>query len=266
MGGSSPYSLFSDTASLTVIIPPVLTAANPSLGVTDLATAKTVSLSTFINKGAGTTQITDAASGAVIGGIAVTATSGKGTWSYSIDGGATTPEIGTVTAASALLLPSTAELIYTPDGVNAETATISYIAWDTTVGTAGTTLDTTAADNIGPFSAASDIASLKVANASLSGCVYFDASGSGNYLDSQGDAQPGFGGVTLKLLRQDSSGDGTEVASLPPVQTDADGWFSFPSVPAGNYQIEIVPPTEVVLARSPQARSPAQRRERRGRT
>ena len=247
LGGASAYSLFSDTASLTVLIPPVLTAANPSLGITDLATAKTVSLSTFINNGEGTTKITDAMPGAAIGGIAVTATSGKGTWSYSLDDGTTFNPIGTVTPTSALPLPSTAELRYTPDGVDAETATITYVAWDTTIGTAGTPLDTIEEDNIAAFSAASDTASLKAADASLSGYVFFDSNGSGKYLDSQGNAQPGFGGVTLKLLSQDSSGDGTEVSTIPPVQTAADGSYSFPSVPAGNYQIEIVPPTEVAM-------------------
>ena len=120
LGDGSAYSLFGDTASLTVLIPPVLTPAKPSLGITDLATTKTVSLSTFINNGAGTTKITDAASGEVIGGItvtiggiAVTATLGKGTWYYSTDG-TTFNKIGTVAPTSAMLLPSTAEINTSP--------------------------------------------------------------------------------------------------------------------------------------------------------
>ncbi len=246
LGGSTAYSLFSDTASLTVTaIPPVLTPAHPSLGATDLVTAKSIGLSAFINKGAGTTKITDAASGAAIGGIAVTATSGKGTWSYSLDG-TTFTAIGAVSATSALPLPSTAELQYTPDGADAETPTISYVAWDTTVGAAGTKLDTTAAGSAAAFSTASDTASLTVANASLSGYVFLDTNNDGQYMDSQGDPKPGFGNVTLLLLG-DGSGSWTEVAKSSPVQTAADGAYSFPSVPAGTYQIEIVPPTEVAM-------------------
>ena len=41
--------------------------------------------------------------------------------------------------------------------------------------------------------AKSDTASLKVANASLSGYVFFDSNNNGQHLDSQGKAKLGFG-------------------------------------------------------------------------
>ena len=69
---------------------------------------------TFINNGTGTTTITDANPGAVVGGIAVTGTTGMGTWAYSLDGTTFTPSARSP-ASSALLLPSTAELRYTPE-------------------------------------------------------------------------------------------------------------------------------------------------------
>ena len=49
---------------------PVLTPVSPSLGtVTSITTATTISLTKFINGGSGTTTITDADNGAVIGGL-----------------------------------------------------------------------------------------------------------------------------------------------------------------------------------------------------
>ena len=145
-GGSTAYSTATDTASLTVTAvnhAPVLTPATPSLGSIDVhVAAKTISLATFINNGTGTTAITDVDTGAVVGGIALTGVTGSGTWAYSLDG-TTFTDVGTVSATSALLLPSTAELQYTPTGTSSETATIVYCAWDTTSGTSGTTADTT---------------------------------------------------------------------------------------------------------------------------
>ena len=59
------------------------------MGSTDPSTAKTVALSDFIsiNHVAGKTSIADVDTGAVKGGIAVTAVTGLGTWAYSIDNG-----------------------------------------------------------------------------------------------------------------------------------------------------------------------------------
>ena len=163
-GGTTAFSSATDTASLTVTSvnhAPVLTPATPSLGSTTFNTAKTISLATFINNGSGTTTITDADSGAVIGGIALTGTTGKGTWAYSLDGTNFT-DVGTVAADSALLLPNNAYLRYTPDGTDTETATITYRAWDTTSGTSATDADTTTNGGATAFSTASDTASLSV--------------------------------------------------------------------------------------------------------
>ena len=117
VGDSGPFSTATDTASLTVTSvndAPVLTPASPSLGTaTSDATATTISLAKFINNGAGTTTITDVDNGAVVGGIALTGTTGNGTWAYSLDG-TTFTAVGTVADTSALLLPSTATLQYTP--------------------------------------------------------------------------------------------------------------------------------------------------------
>ena len=113
----------------------------------------------FINNGSGTTTITDVDNGAVVGGIALIGTSGNGVWSYSLDGTAFNP-VDTVSAGSALLLPATAELCYTPDGDNSEIAGITYRAWDMVTGTSGSKADTSLNGDATAFSTAKDTASL----------------------------------------------------------------------------------------------------------
>ncbi len=168
VGGNTAFSEATDTASLTVTSvndAPFLAANHPSLGTTDIHAATTISLSgTFINNGTGTTIITDADAGAVVGGIAIFGVTGVGTWEYSLDGVAFNA-VGAVSNASVLLLPNTAQLRYTPDGATSESPTISYYAWDTTTGTSGTKVDLSAGGAVGgstAFSALTDIATLSV--------------------------------------------------------------------------------------------------------
>ncbi len=73
-----------------------------------------------------------------IGGMAITGTSGNGTWQYSTDGGGTWTNFGSVSSTNALLLTSTTRVRYLPSN-NGETATFTYKAWDQTSGTASTT-------------------------------------------------------------------------------------------------------------------------------
>ncbi len=166
-------STASDTAWLTVnsvTDAVVLTPANPALGSTTSSTAATISLAgTFIDNGTGTTTITDSNQGGVLGGIALTGVTGSGAWAYSLDGTDFTP-VGTVSASAALLLPGTADLRYTPSGTVSETATITYLAWDATSGTAGDQVDLSSAGATGgttAFSLAADTASLWVNSAPL---------------------------------------------------------------------------------------------------
>ncbi len=70
-----------------------------------------------------------------LSGMAVTGKTGNGTWQYSTDGG-TWANFGSVSGTSALLLTSTTQVRYTPDGQNGETATFTFRAWDQTTGTA----------------------------------------------------------------------------------------------------------------------------------
>jgi phosphoribosylcarboxyaminoimidazole (NCAIR) mutase len=164
-GGVTAFSAAADTASFTVTDlndAPTLTPTSPTVGWTTKDNPLTVSLSgTFINNGSGKTAIADVDSGAEVGGIAVVGLTGNGIWSYSLDGSIFTP-IGTVSVASALLLPKTAKLSYMSDGVHAETAKITYRAWDTTSGIAGSTADTTTNGDTTAFSTATDTGSVIV--------------------------------------------------------------------------------------------------------
>ena len=68
-------------------------------------------------------------------GIAVTATTGRGTWQYSTDG-STWTALGSVSTASALLLSSSTQIRYIPDNANGENVSITFRAWDQTSGSA----------------------------------------------------------------------------------------------------------------------------------
>ncbi|RYU91634.1 T9SS type B sorting domain-containing protein [Mucilaginibacter terrigena] len=69
-------------------------------------------------------------------GIAVTITSGTGTWQYSTNG-TTWSSVGSVSVASALLLSPTTYIRYI-GGASAETASILFRGWDQSSGTAST--------------------------------------------------------------------------------------------------------------------------------
>jgi hypothetical protein len=272
-GGTSAFSTATDTASLAVVaanvapanVAPVLTAAAPSLGTTTAATAITVNLNTFIDNGSGTTNITSSDGNAVLGAIALTGTTGDGVWSYSLDG-TSYNSVGAVTAGSALLLPPTAILQYTPDGSDVETATVTYCAWDQSSGTAGAYADTTTNGGTSAFSTATDTASLNVTavtavtavttsptptpsvatnsnatgTASLFGYVYLDTSNSGVY--ASGDL--GISGVSVALYYENSQGVWSEVSPASPTETSSTGAYSFTALAAGNYQVREAPPAQ----------------------
>ncbi len=240
VGGSTAFSTATDTASLTVTSlndAPVLTSASPSIGGTALGTAKTISLTgTFLNNGTGTTTVADADTGAAVGGIALVSAGGAGTWAYSTDG-TTFSSVGTIATTSALLLPKTAQLRYTPNATTSETATITYRAWDATTGTAGSKVDTTTNGAATAFSTVTDTASLAVGTAKLSGFVYIDNNNDGLRTVS-GGSHLGLPGVVVKLLRKNTSGNWTEVAGKSPVMTGSDGSYRLEGLAPGTYRVQ----------------------------
>ena len=105
----------------------------------------TTSSGTTVNTILSGVTYADVDTGAVKG-MAVTATTGNGTWQYSTDG-ATWHNFGTVTASAALLLDGASQVRYVPDQANGETATLTFRAWDETTGTASTSTVPSNADS-----------------------------------------------------------------------------------------------------------------------
>ncbi len=99
-------------------------------------------------------------------GIAITASSGNGTWQYSTDG-TSWSSVGSVSGSAALLLSAGTQLRYLPDAQNGETATLSFRAWDQSTGSASSngarsTADTTLNGGSSAFSSGIAQASLTV--------------------------------------------------------------------------------------------------------
>ncbi|WP_409311494.1 DUF4347 domain-containing protein, partial [Pectobacterium sp. B1J-3] len=167
VGGSSAFSINSAQAGLTVSN--VNDAPTLSSGATVTLTTTTedvTSSSTSISSLLSAAGYADVDNGAV-SGIALTALTGNGTWQYSTNSGANWFSVGTVSSSSALLLSSTAQIRYVPDGANGETAALGFRAWDQTSGTAtsGATrglADTSTTGGSSAFSTNSAQASLAV--------------------------------------------------------------------------------------------------------
>ena len=250
-GGTTAFSTASDTASLTVANlnhAPVLVAVHPSLGNIAPGAVKSFALTSFINAQTGSTTITDADTGAVVGGIALTGAAGSGTWEYSTDG-TTFTAVGTVSNAAALLLPKNATLRYTASASTSDTPSITYCAWDTTTGTSGSKVDLSATTAVGgttAFSSATDTATLTIGGASLSGYIYFDSNQDGLRTLPGGGTHYGLPGVALQLLVSNGAGGWTAVTRVPPVLSGADGSYHFNNLAAGTYRISETQPTNFV--------------------
>ncbi|MCE5983706.1 DUF4347 domain-containing protein [Pseudomonas sp. LF19] len=80
-----------------------------------------------------------------LSGIALTGSSGNGTWQYSTDG-LTWNAVGAVAGNAALLLSSSSYLRYVPDQGNGENVSLSFRAWDRSSGTASTNSTRNTAD------------------------------------------------------------------------------------------------------------------------
>ncbi|TJZ79167.1 DUF4347 domain-containing protein [Chitiniphilus eburneus] len=101
-------------------------------------------------------------------GIAITGSTGGGTWQYSTDG-STWTDIGTVSNGAALLLSSTTQLRFVPDGLNGSTAGLTFRAWDQSAGSASTngtrsTADTSTNGGTSAYSTGTAQATLSVSS------------------------------------------------------------------------------------------------------
>ena len=117
---------------------PVLnTSANPILN--NINTAQTnltgIKVKSLIASSEPSAKLITDADGCPSYALAITGTTGAGTWQYLKTTGSWT-NMGTVSVSNALLLRDSSSIRYVPSGV--ETATITLKAWDKTTGTDGT--------------------------------------------------------------------------------------------------------------------------------
>ena len=164
-GGTTAFSVASAVSTLQVAAlndAPVLTGANALVGITedDTTAANLGSLVSELIDG----TVTDVDTAAVTG-IAIYQVAGSnGAWEFSTDNGTTWTNIGTVSAAQALLLAGADRVRFKPDGTNGTTATLSFRAWDQTTGTAGDRVSIVTNGGTTAFSSATATATLAVAS------------------------------------------------------------------------------------------------------
>ncbi|MFO0454912.1 MAG: LamG-like jellyroll fold domain-containing protein, partial [Planctomycetota bacterium] len=136
-GGSTAFSTNNASAQITVTsvndAPTITNGHTATLVGTNEDTTSSATLVSAILTLANQADVDSAA----LSGMAITATTGSGTWQYSTNG-TTWANFGSVSGTNALLITSTSQVRYIPNGQNGETATFTYKAWDQTSGTAST--------------------------------------------------------------------------------------------------------------------------------
>jgi VCBS repeat-containing protein len=157
-GGTANGGVDLDATPRTLTID--ITAANDAPVLTGLATtAATVDEDTTTAQTVadllGSRTDVDTATGAhsadngILTGMAVYATDetgiGGGYWEYSVDSGSNWATLAP-TAGDVVLLRSTDQVRFVPDGLNGTTGHLSYYAWDQATGTAGSTVSNIAGD------------------------------------------------------------------------------------------------------------------------
>ena len=157
-GDGSTSANYDTTVTVTAVNDaPVLTPATPSL--TTITENDTSNGGDLVSAIVGT-SITDVDTGDPEGIAITTLSGGNGTWQYNTGSGWT--NIGAVSNASALLLRSTDSVRFVPDGLNSDSASITYHAWDQTSGSFGTKVSTVVNGGATAFSIATDTASITV--------------------------------------------------------------------------------------------------------
>ncbi|HEX3658963.1 MAG TPA: hypothetical protein VHV55_24430 [Pirellulales bacterium] len=145
------------TESPAVDTAPVLTPIAPTLAPISVnqGTSSAVPVSTMVGN-----SITD--DNHVYQIAVVGQSSAAGNWQYSLDGGTTWTNFGSVSVSQALLLDSNDLVQFVPQAGNTQTATFTYRAWNQSTGTPGMVADTSSNGGDTAFSTATDTASVTV--------------------------------------------------------------------------------------------------------
>ncbi len=155
---------------------------------------------------------------------------GNGTWQYSTDG-TTWNNFGAVTSTNALLITSTTQVRYQPNGQNGETATFTYRAWDQTSGTASTNSTAnyaSTASNGGTTAFSSNTAIASMVVTSVNDAPDLDISGTMTFHSITED-QIGNGGQSVASLILSAGGD-----RITDVDTGAVEGIAITSFTSGN--------------------------------
>ncbi|MBL4763532.1 MAG: hypothetical protein JKY93_12650 [Gammaproteobacteria bacterium] len=160
-GSTSTFSTATDSASISITPvndAPVLADLTPTLTAVaeDDSNPSADSVASMVADG----SITDA-DGVAVESIAVTAVdNSNGIWQY--DTGAGWIAFGSPSIASARLLDAADSIRYIPSANSNSSATITFRAWDTSTGSAGSTADTTVTGTTTAFSTTTDSATITV--------------------------------------------------------------------------------------------------------
>jgi hypothetical protein len=145
---SSAYSTATGTLRAAINRAPALATATPTLPT--IGEDTTNPAGTLVSALLGTWR-SDADGATALSGVAITTTTGTGTWQYSLNG-TTWVALGTVSSTQALLLRSTDRVRFVPNANFAGMATLSYHAWDQTFGTVTQRADVSSNGNATAFS------------------------------------------------------------------------------------------------------------------
>ena len=175
-GGGTAFSAAADAAVITInAVNDAPSLANGATATLPATLENVASSGTTVAAILASTSGIDADGGAM-NGIAVTGATGSGTWQYSTDG-VTWTDFGSATPTNALLVDGATQVRYVPSAA-AETATISFVAWDGSTGTASTNsvanyANPGAGGGASSFSSESASASMIVAKAIVPGGTAF---------------------------------------------------------------------------------------------
>ena len=156
-----------DAPVLSNAATPVLSAVNEDAAAPSGAVGTLVSALVDLNPPAGGLDNVSDADTSPVTGIALTGTSGSGSWFYSVNGGANWFAVGSVSDSSARLLAADANtrLYFRPNADFSGTVTnaITFRAWDQSTGTNGQSgVDASISGGSTAFSTASDTANITV--------------------------------------------------------------------------------------------------------
>ncbi len=168
-GGTTPYSTATGSSAISV------TDVNdaPVLDNTKTQPFTTITEDDLNNPGNTVASLLGMAQSDVdlnaVQGIAISATTvtgfGQGNWQFSIDGGTTWNNVGTVSDGSALLLRPEDLVRFLPDAKNGDTGTITFRAWDqsgSSAGLQGTKVDVSINGGTKPYSTAAATSAITV--------------------------------------------------------------------------------------------------------